>query len=544
MARESERVPRLAVPNTDTLSILLPALAAALYVLVLVLNVRDVVAGLYTSADLASAPVIATLLERTPNEQSAVLGNYPWYESLWFLRATENFPYHRQLWEGAPIALYFATVGLVAGATWAALGRWAAVVTAAVLVALSGVGRIVFFAPNSHGTTAAHAALLAAALVLLARRADRLRAWQLAVVAIALGVVTALGVASDDLMAPAAIGPAAGTAALLWWKSPRLRGVALAMLGACVVALVLGHVLENRMLDSGIRHLPFELRFLAGDQIVNRIEGFVRASASLAGGDIFTLPVAQGAGLGRLLALVLVAAGAWLVAGELRRRLRAPGALRRAPELRPEHACLVAHAGFWGLSAAATITAFVLGNVPADESAGRYIVTTWLALGALLGLLAVRPGARRLLVSASAALFVTTGAFALAREGDNEPPDAATRAEVNALARYAEQMDVRHGLAGYWTSANITWATRFRLELLAVRECNVAGRSFCPINLHRVDSAYRPRGGRSMLVVDDRYLGLVARPDPSHGRPIASKRIGKLQAYVYRYDLRTRIGPA
>jgi len=541
MARGSERIPRLAAPSGETLSLLLPAVAAAVYLLVLALNLRHAVGGLYTSADLASAPVIATLLERTPSEQSAVLGNYPWYESLWFLRATEGFPHHRQLWEAAPIALYLATVGLVAGAAWAALGRWAGVVTAAALIALSGVGRLVFFAPNSHGTTAAHAALLAAALVLLARRAGRLRAWQLAAVGLGLGLVTAVGVASDDLMLPAAIGPAAGTAALLWWKVPRLRSAALAMLGACAVALVLGDMLANRTADSGIQHLPFELRFLAGDQIVNRIEGLVRASALLAGGDIFNLPVNRD-GLGRLLALVLVAAGAWLVGGELRRRIRGPGALRRAPELRPEQVGLLAHAGFWGLSAAATITAFVLGNQPADGGGARYLVTTWLALGALLGLLAIRPGIRRLAISAGAALFVLASTFALARDVGKESPDAATRAEVNALARYAEQMGVRHGLAGYWTSANITWATHFRLELLAVRQCEVAGRRFCPINLHRVDSAYRPQGGRSMFVVDDRYLGMIAAPDPAYGRPVGRRRIGRLQVFVYRYDLRLRLG--
>lgn len=200
----------------------------------------------------------------------------------------------------------------------------------------------------------------------------------------------------------------------------------------------------------------------------------------------------------------------------------------------------VAHASFWFLSATGSIIAYLLSNTQADPGASRYLLTVWLAIGGLLGLLATGTAVRRGTVGAGAALFVACGTFTLVREADDEPARLVTKDEINQLARFADSRGVRHGLTGYWDANNVTWATRLKLRLLAVSECNQAFR-FCPYAVHQITTSYQPRPEeRSMLVVDARQP-MVTGPDPRHGRPLKVAHIGELTVYVYGYDIRTRI---
>jgi hypothetical protein len=73
-----------------------------------------------------------------------------------------------------------------------------------------------------------------------------------------------------------------------------------------------------------------------------------------------------------------------------------------------------------------------------------------------------------------------------------------------------------------------------------------------------VSSWYTPRpGARSMLVVDTPASTLAARgspqgrhaeqpgillaPDPALGKPLAARRLGRIEAYVYSYDIASRL---
>lgn len=398
----------------------LPAVLAGLFLIALAIQMSDVINVVYRDSDAASAPVLAGLIDDAPEGREALLGNYPWYESLWFLQLTDGVPHQRLVWQGGPVILYFTTVALVAASAWAALGRRAGLLAAAVLVCLSTPARLVFLSPNFHAPTAAHAALLGAMLVVLARRAPLWHRWQLVLIAVVLGVITALGTASDDLILAVAIGPVVAAALALWVKDPAQRNVALCALGACAIALVLGGRLEQHMLENGIAPQQFTLAFLGGGDILERLEGLAQAFAALVGGDIFGREV-DAASLLRLGALALAVSALVLIAFELRARLRAPGAFSRGTLASPA-AGAFAHVTFWGLSAAGTIAAYVLGNTPSDAGAARYLGTLWLAIGALLGLLAIGARLKATAVGVGAALFVAIATVTLVDEGSDERP--------------------------------------------------------------------------------------------------------------------------
>jgi hypothetical protein len=74
-----------------------------------------------------------------------------------------------------------------------------------------------------------------------------------------------------------------------------------------------------------------------------------------------------------------------------------------------------------------------------------------------------------------------------------------------------------------------------------------------------VSSWYTSRSGtRSLLVVDTPASTLAARgspqgrhakpqgillaPDPALGKPLAARRLGRIEAYVYPYDIASRLG--
>src|SRR4051794_36595252 len=150
----------------------------------------------YANSDSASAPVIAALLGDAPADRAVTLGNYPWCETLWFMRATHGLPHYRAVWEAAPLA--FAALGF-ALAVWMAaraFDRWTgAMVGAGLLAALAGGMWRFLLAPNAHGGSLVHVSVLGGALVLFLSWRAR-TAW-LVLGAVVVAAVTAVGVASD-----------------------------------------------------------------------------------------------------------------------------------------------------------------------------------------------------------------------------------------------------------------------------------------------------------------------------------------------------------
>src|SRR3954452_16686128 len=77
---------------------LLPFVAAGIYLLVVLLQLGPLLGWAFHNSDAAAGPVIGSLIGDAPANRDVWLGNYPWYESLWFMAATKGLPAHRQIW--------------------------------------------------------------------------------------------------------------------------------------------------------------------------------------------------------------------------------------------------------------------------------------------------------------------------------------------------------------------------------------------------------------------------------------------------------------
>ena len=147
----------------------LPLVLAAIWVVALAADFRDLVQAIYASADFASAPVIGELYGEREGSQ-VVLGNFPWYSTLWFEQLTAGLPAHRQIWQLAPWLFSLLGVAAAAWATWRAAGAWAAMIVA-VTLGCAGSTLINFqFGLSLHSPAFTHVCLLGAFLVLAAER--------------------------------------------------------------------------------------------------------------------------------------------------------------------------------------------------------------------------------------------------------------------------------------------------------------------------------------------------------------------------------------
>ena len=145
------------------------AAAAFAYLVVLLARLRDLMAHNALNADSVSAPLIGELLHKAPDRREVLLGEFPWYQQLWFEQATRWAPAHRQLWELLPFGVALVAIALATWAVsrWRAAGRGdhrrGAVLRSAPLITglLQG---------TTHSPTSAQVALLAATAVWLATR--------------------------------------------------------------------------------------------------------------------------------------------------------------------------------------------------------------------------------------------------------------------------------------------------------------------------------------------------------------------------------------
>jgi hypothetical protein len=519
-----------------------PLALAALYLLVLLVQAVDVVRWLYLDGDAASALVIAELVDDAPPERTVYMSNYPWYETLWFMEATRGLPGHRQIWELAPILatlLAFAAVG------WSALrtiDRWAGATVFAVLVALGEFARLAFFTPNWHGHTAVHVAIVGVVFVWAVQRAEGLSRWGLVALAVGLGVVTAPGVASDRLTLVAGVAPLVLAAVAL---PVLLRGrayvwLAASFVAAAVIALVGGAGLVEVMERDRVEPFDFDVRFVAGTELLLNVQLFLESLGNLAGGDFFGEPFGPYSGTEFLRACIFVLA-LGVVFVLLRRWVQSarsePAAVTRDP-------ALTAYTIFWGLALLGPVAAFLLSSVPEDQTGGRYLLSSYIAAAALLPLAALGDGWRRWAVTAGAVVFVAAGAAQLAvKPSPNEAEGYVERGDVEALEEFARSQGLKRGYGDFWTAANVTWASGVDLEVFPVRTCNVDF-VYCPHNVHVITTWYQPQEGRSFLLVDRNQQEYVNGPDPLHGAPEEVRTFGQLTAYVYPYDIARRLGPA
>lgn len=530
-----------------------PAFAAVAYLLVLLVSQGQIRAGLNAHGDFASAPVLAELVGQAPPGSTIVLGDYPWYEAFWLLRATGWLPNHHFVWQLVPFAIWLGTA-LLAGFSVRRLtgSRWAAVTTIALLICSGITVRTTMWSLNTHGPAAFHVALIGAAVAVALtdrRWLQGTRGW---VGAVVVGLISAVG-ATDVLVVAIGIGAlvASSLVLALWrddWALARLAAVTTA------ISVAGAKVLDQLAQNANISWTHREVKFVGGDQILQHVELLPQVAPLLAGGRVF------GESIGPLTALsmaagllVLVASFTVLVvAVRLFKRTVWPerfaphvaeaGGTTPAGEAEPVAETEEAFVGgltFWFTVIVVNVLAFTFTSAAFDVGGGRYLMSAWVGLAVLIPVLAVRLDLRWL-----AGVVATVLTFAGLVEFVREPnpiksANFPTEGLANEVQRFTKEHGASVGYAAFWDSHAITWHSRFLTHAIPVTPC---GTGNCKFHQHYISSWYTPRGGaRSYLVIDPTQPG-QPQIDPAYGEPVATRQIGPVTVHVYDHDIAAEIG--
>jgi hypothetical protein len=524
----------------EWLSPWLPVALGGLGALIVLVRLPQIVGALYTDGDVASAPVVAALIGHAPSARTVLLGQFPWYESLWFMRLTHGLPGYREIWEAAPVAFTAAGYGLVVACAWVCFDRTRALLVAALLAGTTVALRKILFTMDFHGPLVVHDCVLLAALVLVLRA--RLSTWAVAAVAVLVGAITAVGVASDKTMFIAGIVPLLLTGILVWARTGRARErrAALFALAVCAIAVLGGELMASAMRSDRVIPTSYAVSFVAPGHLVANLEIFINAFAYLVGGNFFGSS-ASGTSFLTFAAAALGFAALAAVTRWLWRR--APALLARvAHEESPRAGAGAGYILFWGLVLICLSGGFLLSSSPTDASSARYIAGDFVALAALLPVLAPleRRAAHTALVLA-VSLFLALGLYFDLSEITGPPSTYPSGGTVGEIERYLLAHGATRGYAPYWDAADVTWGTDLRIQAYPLERC-ATPLGVCPMPLNQISSWYEPSGAHAtFLLTDLTTISNVPVPDP-FGTPVAQAIFGNVHVYVYDHDVARALG--
>jgi hypothetical protein len=199
---------------------------------------------------------------------------------------------------------------------------------------------------------------------------------------------------------------------------------------------------------------------------------------------------------------------------------------------------------FWTTCLITTTLVFALTGVAVDVAGGRYLLAGYIAIGALLPLLATRGPGWRLAVTAGVCVFALSAIYEARQQSFAVTPPTPSPLQANQLLRYAQKERVTYGYGAYEDALPLTWMMRFKLQVYPVYECAPASHGLCLIpNTAHISTWYAtPGGARSLLIVDpSQNAPTVTGADTAFGTPIASTMIGDFSVYVYPYNLDTKL---
>ena len=173
----------------------------------------------------------------------------------------------------------------------------------------------------------------------------------------------------------------------------------------------------------------------------------------------------------------------------------------------------------------------MLSSAPIDSNSARYVLAGYVAVGALLPLLALRNHVWNVAVTAGVCAFALIASYQVIRNPFQPQLKFPTPQQAQALARFAKAEHVKYGYTGYWDAADLTWMSRFDVKVYPVSQCTSQKLAICPFNIG-ISSWYKPRPNtNSMLVIDHGIqLQTVTAPSPGDGTPIASPRSATLRS--------------
>ncbi len=139
-----------------------------------------------------------------------ITSNFPWYSTLIFEEATKWLPAHRQIWELAPLLLALLSIALMSWSALRVAGRWAAALTAVILLCAGPAVLELMFWLTDHTPTWYSPALLAAFLVLLTDSRLSIGWLPLTVITLFIGAVVGIDLATDKELFAGGTAAAAG----------------------------------------------------------------------------------------------------------------------------------------------------------------------------------------------------------------------------------------------------------------------------------------------------------------------------------------------
>ncbi len=509
-----------------TLSAWPPVVLTVLYLAVLVSRYGSLVRRVYWDNDAAVFVVAA----QTSHSTSVVLfAHYSSILSFWLALLTRGLPFHRELWEGAPTCVALAFVGLLALGSKLVGGRWAAVMTAVIGVAVAPIVVYDRITLNYHATAPLGAIALGVFALWLTRRPARGAVFAVTVVVSLLGGAT---LASDTLFLGVGVLPLMGVGL-----------VALILLrrrfeGAVMLSTAVAVVLVASLLD----HLQFGPRVIVDPaapihrvplhELIPNVKRAFGAVAELANGSFgpggWATPMLTVSYLLALLCTVLVisgvAAGPYLLVRSWRSEARDPA--------------LLVWAAFWSLCVLGDIASDIV-TTEGENWALYYMVAVLYGVAATLPLVFRRTALGRVFaavaISAVAVASITNlsnGAWPF----NGLPKLAQLTPRLVVLAR-AEHTPL--GFADYWDSSVLSWSVGLALQVAPVLQCDPG--VLCPFGFNEVSSWYRPQPVGSFVLRDAGSFWMNSPPPRGLGKPERIVGLGDgFTVYFYRYDVASR----
>jgi hypothetical protein len=510
------------------------AVSVGVFLIWSAIRIRDITANMYANSDIASGPVIAELFPDRSGH--VVLGYYPWLESLFAMDLTRWVPAHVSFWKAAPFIVYGASVALVGWTVMRAASWRAGLIVALAMAAPAQLVIYMLGATEQRLPAFFHTVLLAAFLVtvpVLAGWSGRQRIlWGLA-----LAVTLAVGVSSDPLLLLGAVVPFLGAVALAWRLQLLRLDLAGLAAGACVAGALGGVALKAIAAHYEIIQADNVFQMAGAGRVVSNTGLLLEDVALFAHGKFATgmgtIDAVNAAREGVAVAAIVAVAIFVIAVGRAAR-----GVL--ADDTRSAEGRLLA--AYWGISILAVSVAFVSTTAPVGTNSVRYVTTLW---PGMLTIAVVVYGRRILPWLATLAAFTAIlGCVELARgtytPTTTSPPDPR---EAALVERFAAANDLDHGYAGYWDAAPIMLDTGFRVRVYPIQPCGPAADTYCPFQVHSIESWYEPKEGvRTFYLVGDQELFPPLKPPPpAWGTPFKAATVGPFTIYAYGYDIASRI---
>ncbi len=513
-------------------SLIVVGVATALYFAAAAARFGSVLAGVHSDADLVGPLVVGQHFRL--GSDFVTLGSKPLYSTLFFQLATRWLPQHELLWELAAPIETLAAIALITDASRRVLGRSRAFALACVMLCMSPYPLELALGLGTHTPAWLCMAATLWALVWTRERAALGSPWLLA--GLALALFTGASAASDDLVYLVTLVPLLAVLAFeLRSDGERDRarrrmvlgvGFALATALSAWATEIAGH-------DAKVISPPGISVLLSPHHLLGNAELLGRSFVFAGNGGYFGAPAA-------LWSAVLVAAAVLLTVVAVAVVFATPVAIARptVAETRTRRSYVV----FWASATVALVVGYLVSSAQQDLSSARYLIGLLWAVYCLAAYASLRwrRVAAPLVVAAVVSILagaVTLVEYSFTRATVFGPPPSyvAAAAKIAAITRRA---GVTRGYAPYWDASPLMWLSGESIHAFPVEAC---GTGVCAFAVNSLSGWYRPRAGRTFVVVDNRQPTFAALP-ASFGKPLASYRIdGHITLYLFGYDVASRI---